>query len=483
MSRIKMSKGIMAGALLLIVANLMYAFYQHYHCILDGDLGGVTLPSSNYKRVLSDPLGLGALLHHERYNVPNRFVVLYSTYAHFRTWPFFFQKFTDPISSVYLTSALAKTVWQLLFTYLIGIYVSGQFRIFNKNFILTALLLTPLFQNCGYVWDMGIIDPPISYAFAYAFSVLLVGIFFLPFYLMTFHKIEVKFGWVLSVSLMVLSWAIAFNGPISAPVMILVCGFLWMEQTRQGMVRYAEQPLVQRVKSAIGAIPRPMIWIPAFAVAMSLYSFYIGKFNIEGFIKQISMAERYQRLPHSIFHLFTTEGMGMLMLMILLNLFLLLKKRTTETNKMLRLFVWIVIFSCVYMLLLPLGGYRFYRPEIVRHDVMVPVITTLIAFYVLSTYYLLQHVPQRQYKLYLFLVLIPLCRYFIADKLYNQFDNSCERQAMEMIAASKEKTVLLPMDCSIMDWDKITDPAKSKINTDLMKDWGITHEEKYYYQK
>ncbi|MBL7690928.1 MAG: hypothetical protein JNM41_04990 [Flavipsychrobacter sp.] len=483
MSRIKMSKGVMVSALVLIVANLFYAFYQHYHCILDGDLGGVTLPSSNYQRVLSDPFGLRALLYHERNNVPNRFVVLYSTYAHFRTWPFFFQKFTDPISSVYLTSALAKTVWQLMYTYLIGVYVSGQFRIFNKYFILSALLLTPLFQNCGYVWDMGIIDPPISYAFAYAFSTLLIGIFFLPFYLVTYHKMQVRFGVVLSGLLMVLSWAIAFNGPISAPVMILVCGFMWLEQTRQRMQQHTGLPLIPRIITAIKSIPKPVIWIPAFAVAMSFYSFYIGKFNIEGFIQQISMAERYQRLPGSIFKLFTTEGMGMLMIMIILNLLFLLPKRDNETGKMIRLFIWIAIYGCIYMLLLPLGGYRFYRPEIVRHDVMVPVIVPLIAFYVLSTYHLLQNTPQSRYKLYLFLVLIPLCRYFIADKLYNQFDNSCERQAMEFLAKSKEKTVLLPMDCSVMEWGKITDPAKSRNNTELMRAWGIIHEEKYYYQK
>jgi hypothetical protein len=483
MSRIKMSKTVMVSALVLVVANLLYAFYQHYHCILDGDLGGVTLPSANYKRVLSDPFGLHALIYHERYNVPNRFVVLYSTYAHFRTWPFFFQKFTDPISSVYLTSALAKTGWQLMYTYLIGVYVSGQFRIFNKNFILSALLLTPLFQNCGYVWDMGIIDPPISYAFAYAFSTLLIGIFFLPFYLVTYHKMPIRFGVVLNVSLLVLSWAIAFNGPISAPVMILVCGFMWVEQTRQHMLQHSDRPLFTRLKTAIGDIPKPMIWIPVFAVAMSFYSFYIGKYNIEGFIQQISMAERYQRLPNSIFNLFTTEGMGMLMIMIAVNLFFLLRKRTDVNNKILRLFIWIAIYGCIYMLLLPLGGYRSYRPEIVRHDVMVPVIVPLIAFYVLSAWHLLQNIPQSQYKLYLFLVMIPLCRYFIADKLYNQFDNSCERRAMEILAGSKEKTVLLPLNCSVMEWGKITDPAKSRNNTELMRAWGIIHEEKYYYQK
>ncbi|MBE2289494.1 MAG: hypothetical protein IAE95_08070 [Chitinophagaceae bacterium] len=470
-------------ALLFLIANFAFAFYQHYHAILDGDMSLVAVPAPNFVRVLHDPLGLGVLLHGDHYNATNRFVLHASIYAHFRTWPFFFQKFTDPISSVYLASALAKTVWQIAFTYLIGVYVSGSFRIFNGRFLLAAVLLTPLFQNCGYVWDIGIIDPPISYAFSYAFSVLLVGIFFLPFFLLLFHKRNISFGPLLTGVLLVLSWAVAFNGPVSAPVIILGCGFMWLELFRQRWVKNSGASLNSRLTTTIKELPKPVMFITGFAVLMAFYSFYVGKNNIENFTQQMSLAARYQRLPSSIIHMFSGEGLVLLMSMIGVNLAVLASAGTTESRKMLRLFVWIAIFASAYMLLLPLGGYRFYRPQIVRRDVMVPVTTALIAFYVLSAYYLITNIRPVQFKLYLFIVLIPLARLFLADKMFNQFDNSCERRAMSMLAAAKEKVVELPGDCTVMEWYKVTTPADSKKNTDMMRVLGIISEEKLYYQK
>jgi len=483
MSTINMSKGVKAGILLLLVANLVYAFFQHYHAILDGDMGIVMLPAKNFVRVLTDPLGLGVLLHHDHYNATNRFVLHWSLYTYFRTFPFLFQHFVSPIDSVYLSCAFAKVCFQAGLTYVVGVYVSGQFKLFNKDFLLAALLMTPLFQNCGYVWDIGIIDPPVSYAFSYAYSVLLLAIFFLPFFLVTFHKRTIRFSFLLTALLLFLSWAIAFNGPVSAPVVIIVCGFMFVEQMRQGMEKNVALPFIARIRASMGAIPRPFYLILGFAVLMSFYSFFIGRNNIENFAKQMPLMARYAKLPGSVAAFFTREGLAMLLVMIGVNVFFMLRKRTPQTDMMLRLLGWIVLFCAVYVTLLPMGGYRFYRPEIVRRDVMVPVNATLISFYVLSTYYLLQQIPQRYYKIYLFLVVIPLTRFVIADKLYNQFDNSCERAGLAQIAASKEHIVLLPQDCSVMEWGKITDYTQSKVNADMMRVWGITHEEKYYYQK
>ncbi len=477
------NRSIWLGVLLLILANLVFAFFQHYHCILDGDMAQAVLPSAQYIHVLHDPLGLDVLIKGEHYPATNRFVLHWSLSKYFKTVPLLFQYFTNPIDSIYLSCALAKTAFQALLLYVLAVYISGRYRIFNKDFLVGALILTPLFQTCGYVWDIGIIDPPISYAFSYAYSVLLLAVFFLPFFLATFHKIPVRFNALTCAWLMFLSWAIAFNGPVSAPVIIIVCGFFFLEQFRQGMGRNSMLPLIQRVRASVTQIPKPFFLLPGFAVAMSFYSFYIGKNNFENFAKQMPLLERYAKLPKAVYDMFTTPGMSMLVVMIVVNICFLLLKRNAQTNKILRLFLWVLLFSFVYILLLPLGGYRFYRPQIARRDVLVPVIATLIAFYGLSAYYLLFHIRPLHHKLYLFLVLIPLARYAIADKLYNQNDNSCEKEGMRQIAASPDKVILLQVDCSVMEWGKMTDYTKSKVNTDMLKYWGVTHEEKYYYQK
>jgi hypothetical protein len=483
MYKTKGNRGIWAGVLLFILANLGFAFFQHYQCVLDGDMAQVILPTAPYVHVLHDPFGLDVLLKGEHYRATNRFVLHWSIWKYFRTVPQFFQHFTNPIDSVYLACALAKTTFQVSLLYVLSVYISGSYKILNRKFLLAALLLTPLFQTCGYVWDIGIIDPPISYAFSYAYSVLLLAIFFLPFFMKTFHKKDMAFGLSLKLFLMCLSWAIAFNGPVSAPVIIIACGFFFMEQFRQGMIQNVMRPYGARIKSAVIQIQAAYFQVMGFAVFMAFYSFYIGKNNFENFAKQVPLLDRYAKLPASIYGLFTTEGMGMLLTMILVNLIFLMMNKSELTNRIVRLFVWITLFSFVYLMLLPLGGYRFYRPEIARRDVLVPVITALIAFYALSTYYLLPLVKQQQHKLYLFLVIIPLVRFSIADKLYNQFDNSCEKEGMRQIATSKEKIILLDVNCNILEWGKITDYSKSKANADLMRYWGITKEEKYYYQK
>lgn len=45
---------------------------------------------------------------------------------------------------------------------------------------------------------------------------------------------------------------------------------------------------------------------------------------------------------------------------------------------MINLFKWIGVFSLFYILLLPLGGYRDYRPNVLRHDTILPITLSLI---------------------------------------------------------------------------------------------------------
>ena len=83
--------------------------------------------------------------------------------AYFKTMPFVFQKFVSPIDSIYLSCALAKTVIQVSIIFLIALFICGIRKIFKKEILIAAVLITPLFQTCGYQSYMGIIDKSITY--------------------------------------------------------------------------------------------------------------------------------------------------------------------------------------------------------------------------------------------------------------------------------------------------------------------------------
>lgn len=69
-----------------------------------------------------------------------------------------------------------------------------------------------------------------------------------------------------------------------------------------------------------------------------------------------------------------------------------------------------------------------------------------------------------------------------ADKLRMTNNNQCERAALQQLAQSPEPIVHLDSDCTVMAWEKITDPLQSDNNAQLLELWGVTKGKKLYYQ-
>jgi hypothetical protein len=61
--------------------------------------------------------------------------------------------------------------------------------------------------------------------------------------------------------------------------------------------------------------------------------------------------------------------------------------------------------------------------------------------------------------------------------------NKCEQLALEKISKSVDRVVLVENDCTVLSWRKITDPAQSNLNGQLLKKWQITVDSKQYYQR
>ena len=71
----------------LLVADLSYSFFQHYHQPFEGDIARSVVPSENVKQIFEDPLGLKVITENKVYLSPNRFFSHWFLYAYFQQVP------------------------------------------------------------------------------------------------------------------------------------------------------------------------------------------------------------------------------------------------------------------------------------------------------------------------------------------------------------------------------------------------------------
>ncbi len=454
---------------------------------LDGDMSEIILTTQNsgYYEVLHDPFGLNVLLNNKIYANPNRFFAHWTTSEYFLNMPFLLQNFVSPIESIYLSCAIAKTFIQILILYLLSVYISNTKNIFKKDFLIAAVLITPLFQTSGYGRFIGIIDQSMIYTIFYALPLGLLLIFFRPFYNNLDYNNAPNIHFVIKILLIFLSVFLTLNGPLVPGVILIICMLIffniWSKNYRQ------QNHIKQFFKKILLSIKAPSNFATFCFVAisiLSLYSLYIGHNNSLNFTDLIPLSERYTRLPAGIYYLLTQKlGYTLFLLMIAINITIIKKNYpSVEGKKILHFIKWIGVFSILYILLLPLGGFRIYRSNIIRYDTIMPVTIALIFVYGITSFYLIKMVSVKYKKIYLLGLIVFLSVFTCADKLETK-NFTCEKQALETLAQSHEKIVALNCDCPIMDWRKIYDSKLSTLNAELFYYWNITKDKKLYFYK
>lgn len=452
--------------IIFLAADTSYSFLQHMAMPLDGDMAGGIVPDVHVQRVLEDPFAVSVLTEDASYANPNRFFGHWTFLHYFRNAPFVLQLFADPISSIYLSCALAKTLVQVLLLFLLAAYSSGTTNVRRTKFLLSAALISPLFQANGFCGCMGIIDPSITYTFFYALPLALTLLFYLPVFLQLHHNKSApgKFAIALLVLLSVFS---SLNGPLVPPVLIIVA------------VLYCGQKMYARLRGEKIRLDYS-IALFCFAAVAAAYSLYVGSNNTLMETDSIDILTRYKKLPAGLWNIFSNKlAWPLLLLMTGANLFAVRKYFYTEEGKKIFRFAgWIALGAVVYLLLLPLGGYRSYRPEIIRHDTLLPVTLGMILVFGRSTVFVLRSLNKKWYAATtLAFVLI----FMAADA--PEFDkNAEERKSLAAIAASAEPVVKIECNCTIMAWYKITTPDDSRLNGQLLHYWGVTDAQRLYYQ-
>ncbi len=469
--------------ILFILSDAGYSFVQHLHKPLDGDMSRGVIPVNTVKNIFQDPFGISVITQNAVYPNPNRFFAHYTFSNYFQNVPFFLQHFFSPIDSLYLSCAIAKIIIQLSLLFLLGFYITGTTKVLKEEFLIAVALITPLFQTNGYVGYMGIIDSSVTYTFFYALPCCLLLLFYLPFFNTSFYGKEFISNKFILLLLFLFTVVLTLNGPL-LPGIILIISFLYILYHFKLHYTISEFSFVSKTKMALRKISRPHLFFFVFISLLSLYSLYIGKNNSE-FINDIPpLSTRYDRLPFGLYYWLTQKlGVPLLIIMICVNAFLIHKNYKNETGKkILHLLKWIVLFSVLYIILLPLGGYRHSRPNIIRCDSVMPITIALIFIYGLSALFLINNLKNIGKKVYVFILIGFSFIYTWSDE--PEFTkNNCEKQALQKIADSRDKIVLLENDCNVMSWEKITDPKESENNAELFQYWGITKEKKLFYQK
>ncbi len=468
---------IVLGALLL--GDFAYSFLQYYHQPLDGDMAWNLLPSPDVAPIFNSPFGLDAILGERLYANPNRYFGHWLYREYLLNAPLLPQNFQSPIDSVYLACAFAKAIVHILLVYLLTVAITGKLSVFNKLGLFVGLLCTVFFQANGYRNFMGIIDPSTTFTFFYALPSIYLILLLLPAILFYVHGRSLMVTPIRSICLLVLVMVVSLSGPLN-PAVILVIALLY------GVGILREFLLSGWTWNAIvkNPMPRQYLFIYLFAVLFSAYSLFLGKFNLTSHLIQNSILDSYSRLPYGIYYQFSQKlGFPLLFLTIIIN-YLLIRSFADSPifKKYQRLLFWFATFSITYILLLPLGGFRPYRPHILRYDTILPITLGLIFLLGISTTIVMRSVHSKLRYAYMVVIAAIMLIFTRADE--PKFDgNECERAALEKLSAASSEIVKLSADCSVVDWRPITNPEKSEASAELIYKWGITDRVRLYYQE
>ena len=448
---------------------------------LDGDMCPIIMPSDSYQKVLTDPFGFNVWNNNESYPATNRFFIHWFMQMYFKNIPFLFQNFTTPINSIYISLSLARTLIQVLIIYLLANYTSESKNIFNKKFLIAALIITPFFQISGYSNWIGITYNSISYTFFYGLPFIFILLFFKPFYKLYFNKIKIKFNIFTHTLLLVMLLIISFGGPLGPPIILLICPTILYYFFQKNYKLFSSLSLNKRVINSIKVIPKPILIHFSLAILLSLYSIYLGSYNSENLWFYMSIIDRYKLLPKGFWELVTCKlGLPLIILTATINSIIISKIKDDIAHKLILVAKIIGLLSLVYILLLPLGGYRAYRPNIIRHDTFSPVTIALIFLFGITSLYLLHYFRGVFKKIYILIMIIIIFIFTNADRI-DLKGNECERQALKTLADSPEQIVRLQTWCNVMEWNRITDYKNSELNCKLLKYWHILNEDKLYY--
>jgi len=473
---------LVAVALLLVIGDLAYSFYQHYKYPMDGDMEESVLPRDYLLPLYQDPFGVKMLVNGEPHAAPNRFFSHYLLYKTYRTVPFGLQKVFKPLTSIYLTNAICKTFMQMALLLLLCTLVCGGFRIKEPRFYLAMLLFTPLFQTNGATRSFGLIDPSLTYSFFYALPLIFLICCLLPFiYEEFFHRKFLSNPILRTVWFVLFLMLTCFSGAVNVAIALLVIFTLALRY----IISYCFDKTLKEKSLGLffKSVPKHY-WLYLLPLGLlSLYSFWLGTYNTIWNGEVLTLAERYRMLPKGFIEMFKVRPFVIFVALSVLNFAIIALKFPKKGNATIRIFLWMNIFALFYIILLPLGGYRSYRPVIIRYDVMIAVSFLYIFYLVYSTLFLIENFTQNKVKIPYLIGCLAFMFYFSAiDKpLPWGWGNEKEIAAIWEIQAATETPVVLTEEATVVSWVPAYSVEESRNASEMLFIWHITDKVKPFY--
>jgi hypothetical protein len=447
-----------------IMFDLVFSAMRYHQLPIDGDFSRIAVPL-NYDYVLKDPIGIQAIIKDTSYAGAGRF----TCHAAVRFWSKnIFQVVSklspDPIESVFLMSALFSILIHILFIWLAFKYISIRIKLTINQKLLVIAMSTSYIQMAYLYYSIGVVDQSLTYTFFYAFPLLVLTWNLFPFY-RAYQTGFLQLTIVEWCIMPIVSFALAFSSPLIQPIVILIGLGLGL------LTFYFKHPSITKIVSS-----KEFKIQFGFLFLACAYAFLVSRHNSEnGMPMPISM--RYIQLAKGIFFLFTKNSAVLsLLILVVINMLILQKQNNLIYHNLFKLLQLLFVASCIYTLLLPLGGYRSYRPYVVRYDTFMPV-TFLLMFYVLLSTILVWTEITRQGTRWKYGVLITsFILLFTWLDIPSKFQsNACQRIVMRELYASKDSIVYVSKKCNLLTWD-VADLSNQDFQWMLTKqfqEWGI----------
>lgn len=447
-----------------IMCDLVFSVVSYHQLPIDGDFPRITVPL-NYDYILKDPIGIQAIIKDTTYAGAGR----YTCHAAVRFWSknvfHAVNKFSpDPIESVFLMSALFSILVHILFVWLAFKYITIRIKLTVNQKLLVIAMSTSFIQMAYLYYSIGVVDQSVTYTFFYAFPLLVLTWNLFPFYRgyqTGFLKLTIAEWCVMPI----VSFALAFSSPLIQPIVILIGLGLG------GLTFYFKHPSLTKIVSS-----KEFKIQFGFLFLACVYAFLVSRHNSEnGMLMPISM--RYIQLAKGIFFLFTKNSAVLsLLILVVINMLILQKQNSLIYHNLFKLLQLLFVASCIYILLLPLGGYRSYRPYVVRYDTFMP-ITFIMMFYVLLSTILVWTEIAQQNTCWKYRVLIgSFILLFTWLDIPSKFQsNACQRIAMHELYASKDSIIYASKKCNLLTWN-VADLSNQDFQWMLTKqfqEWGI----------
>lgn len=462
----KISSIVLIVGCLFIFLDLGFSFKEFHGHALYGDVIPLILPDDTNAPVLSDPFGFKALSTKVYHPNINRYFCVASLQIYMKQMPLFLQYFTNPVESLYLSSSFFRA----------GIYLSFIFFMFrvirlnqrdSKTKWIALISLLPFLQNSGVNICFDFIGESIVYAFFYGFPVAMLCFFIFPF-LKAYIKEEIalKDKLIRYVIHFALGFCLLFSSALIPPILLIIIALY-------GLIRFWNSYKIKRI-----------IWTKkdslfAALFCVGIYSLILGGYNSES-VDTVSVLERYSRLMTGFYEYFFKKPALLVSWLSSLILYKILGKKVLEIwNGKFKVVVFLgIIFCLIYVFSLPLGGFREYRPHILRGDTLLPVGVFSWGLVSMLFYYTMAYAKNNIKKASIILFILVSIYFSITEFNTSNPSRTCERNILYKLAECPEgqDIIYIKKDgCPVIDWVIAKEPSYYENHSKLWQHWNITN--------